>query len=162
MMFSDSSFTLMLADQTQGELEFITGPFPVVDPAESRGLPIGGAMATLLTDDPAVTEAAWRFIEFATGPEGQKHVVRFEGFPPVNTRAYDIPEVAEFFQENPLRQPDVDQLQRAQPWVAFPGENSVRITRVIRDNVDRVVQQSATPREVLDSMAAEIQPLLGD
>jgi multiple sugar transport system substrate-binding protein len=158
--FMDASVTSVLADQIKGRFELATGPFPVVDPRDSRGVPTGGAAATLLATDPARRSAAWRFIAFATGPEGQRHVVRFEGFPPVNVRTYEAGDVTAFFRNNPLRRPDVAQMRSAQPWIAFSGENAMRISRVIHDNVDRIVQQSATPEQVFADMKAEIEPML--
>ena len=66
----------------------------------------------------------------------------------------------EFFASNPMRKPDVDQMQNGQPWIAFPGEHSAEITRVIRDNVSRIVQQTATPEEVQADLASQVRALL--
>ena len=59
-----------------------------------------------------------------------------------------------------VHQPDVDQLPKAVSWVVFPGQNSVKIVRVIRDNVDRVLQQTATPDQALKDMAQQVRQLL--
>lgn len=150
----------LLQTQVAKGFEFCTGTFPAVDPQHARGTPIGGAAAVILTTDPAKQKAAFDFISFATGAEGQALLVAGKGYPPVNKRAYDIASVQEFFRANPLRQPDIAQVEHGLPWVVFPGQNSVKIVRVIRDNVNRILQQSATPEQALTDMAREARALL--
>ena len=46
------------------------------------------------------------------------------------------------------------------PWYAFPGQNSVRVTQVMVDNLARIVEQKATPEAVLADMATEVRRLI--
>jgi multiple sugar transport system substrate-binding protein len=46
------------------------------------------------------------------------------------------------------------------PWYAFPGSNGVRVTQTIVENLSRVVEQTATPKEALDDAADEVKKLL--
>ena len=43
---------------------------------------------------------------------------------------------------------------------ASPEEVESQITKVIEDNLSRVIEQQATPKEVLQDAAAEVQGLL--
>lgn len=149
-----------IAEQAGDRFALATSRFPAVDPEASLGMPIGGAAAVVATQDPEKQRAAWEYVKLATGPVGQACVVAGEGYPPVNTRAFEIDSVRRFFEENPLRRPDVEQMETAQPWVAFPGENGVKIVRVIADNVQRILQQEAGPDEALAAMAEQVRKLL--
>jgi multiple sugar transport system substrate-binding protein len=46
------------------------------------------------------------------------------------------------------------------PWYAFPGSNGVKVTQTIVDNLSRIVDQSAEPKEALDDAAADVEDML--
>ena len=46
------------------------------------------------------------------------------------------------------------------PWYAFPGTNGVKVTQTIVENLSRVVEQKATPEEVLADAARDVQRML--
>lgn len=137
-----------------------TTGMPVIDPQKGR-LPTGGAAGMLTAKDPAKREAAWKFLRFSTGPEGQALMVRNTGYLPCNQIAIDDPQhLGAFYRENPLFTPAVRQLPISIPWYAFPGSNSVRVTQTMVDNLARIVEQRATPEQVQQDMAAEVRRLL--
>ena len=47
-------------------------------------------------------------------------------------------------------------------WYAFPGENGLKITDVIKDHLQTIVsgKRAGEPREVLKDMSADVQKLL--
>ena len=47
-------------------------------------------------------------------------------------------------------------------WYAFPGENGLKITDVVKDHLQTIVsgKRAAEPRAVLKDMAADVQKLL--
>ena len=105
--------------------------------------------------------AAWKFLRFSTGPEGQAMMVKNTGYLPCNQIAIDDPQyLAGFYKANPLFVPAVRQIPISVPWYAFPGSNSVRVTQTMVDNIARVVEQKATPEQVLPDMVAEVRRLL--
>lgn len=137
-----------------------TTKMPVIDAQKGR-LPTGGAAGMLIAKDPAKREAAFKFLRFSTGPEGQAMMVRNTGYLPCNEIAIDDPQyLAAFYKQNPLFVPAVQQISISVPWYAFPGSNSVRVTQAMVDNISRVVEQKATPEQVLPEMAAEVRRLL--
>ena len=137
-----------------------TTGMPVID-AQNGRLPTGGAAGMLTAKDPAKRDAAWKYLHFSTGAEGQALMVKNTGYLPCNQVAIDDPQyLGEFYRENPLFLASVKQIPLSIPWYAFPGTNSVRVTQTMVDNLARVVEQRATPEQVQADMAAEVRRLL--
>ncbi len=136
-----------------------TTRMPVITPGGK--LPTGGNAVVMLTKDPARQAAAWQFMRFAAGPVGQTIMVRGTGYVPSNTLTLeDDRYLGAFYRENKLFRPAMEQIPIMQPWYAFPGSNGVRITQTIVDNLARIVEQRATPQEVLRDVTDEVQKLL--
>ena len=136
-----------------------TTRMPVITPGGK--LPTGGNAVVMLAKEPARQAAAWQFMRFAAGPVGQTIMVRGTGYVPSNTLTLDDDRyLGAFYRENPLFRPAMEQIPIMQPWYAFPGSNGVRITQTIVDNLARIVEQRATPQEVLRDVTDEVQKLL--
>ncbi|WP_043360820.1 ABC transporter substrate-binding protein [Belnapia sp. F-4-1] len=160
MMYWTTAVLRGAIQQVGRNFELRTGPMPVID-AEKGRLPTGGAAGMLTAKDPAKREAAWKFLRFSTSPEGTALMARNTGYIPMNQIAIDDPRwLGEFYRDNPLYTTAVKQVPISIPWYAFPGANSVRVTQVIVDNTARIVEQRATPEQVLPEMAAEVRRLL--
>jgi multiple sugar transport system substrate-binding protein len=111
--------------------------------------------------DPRKLEAAWKFVKFATSAEGTTLMVKNTGYVPCNQIAIDDPSyLGDFYKANPLFQAATRQVHLMVPWYAFPGQNSVRVTQVMVDNLARIVEQKATPEAVLADMATEVRRLI--
>jgi multiple sugar transport system substrate-binding protein len=143
-----------------GKFDLRTAAMPVIDPAKGR-LPTGGNALVMLTRDPARQELAWKFIKFAAGPFGASVVVPGTGYVPNNELAPKDPRyLGNFYQENPLFQAGLTQMDLMIPWYSFPGANGVKVTQTIVDNLARVVEQKAAPKEALADMSREVARLL--
>ena len=141
------------------QVELRTTRMPIITPGGK--LPTGGNAVVMLTKDPARQQAAWAFMRFAAGPVGQTIMVRGTGYVPSNTLTlHDDRYLGAFYRENPLFRPAEEQIPLMQPWYGFPGSNGVRITQTIVDNLARIVEQRATPEQVLADMTAQVQKLL--
>lgn len=137
-----------------------TAPLPLLDPAKGH-LPTGGNAVVILTKDAAKQEAAWKFAKFAAGPYGASVVVPGTGYVPNNELAAKSPDyLGDFYTKNPLFQAGLKQMPLMVPWYAFPGSNGVRVTQTIVDNLSRIVDQSASPKEALDDAAADVEGML--
>ena len=137
-----------------------TAHIPLIDPAKGK-LPTGGNAVVILTRDAKKQEAAWKFAKFAAGPYGASVVVPGTGYVPNNELAAKSPEyLANFYKENPLFRAGLEQMPLMRPWYAFPGSNGVKVTQTIVENLSRIVEQQATPKEALDEAAAEVESLL--
>ncbi|MBV2143268.1 ABC transporter substrate-binding protein [Falsochrobactrum sp. TDYN1] len=137
-----------------------TAKIPLID-SENGRLPTGGNAVIILTEDEAKQDAAWKFAKFAAGPYGASVVVPGTGYVPNNELAAKSDEyLGTFYDENPLFKAGLNQMSIMIPWYAFPGSNGVKVTQTIVDNLSRLVEQSATPEEVLIDMEKEVQRLL--
>jgi multiple sugar transport system substrate-binding protein len=137
-----------------------TATLPVIDATKGR-LPTGGAGGMITTKDPRKQDAAWKFLKFATSAEGTTLMVVNTGYVPTNQIAIDDPKyLGAFYDANPLFQAATRQVHLMIPWYAFPGQNSVRVTQVMVDNLARIAEQKATPETVLADMATEVRRLI--
>ena len=46
------------------------------------------------------------------------------------------------------------------PWYSFPGNNGVKVTQTIVDNLSQLVEQKVSAAETLKTMSSEVQKLL--
>ena len=137
-----------------------TAKMPVIDAAKGR-LPTGGNAAVMFTKDPAKQEAVYRFIKFAAGPYGQSVVVPGTGYVPTNElAATDERFLAPFYAKNSLFRAGLSQMDISIPWYAFPGQNGVKVTQTMVDNIATIVEQKATPDAALAEMSREVTRLL--
>ena len=143
-----------------GKFELRTGPMPVID-AQNGRLPTGGNAAVMFTTDAKKQDAVYRFIKFASGPFGASVVVPGTGYVPNNElAARDERYLAKFYDENPLFRAGLQQMNLMIPWYSFPGNNGVKVTQTIVDNLAQLVEQKTTPDEALKTMSSEVSRLL--
>jgi multiple sugar transport system substrate-binding protein len=124
-------------------------------------LPAGGNVAMMFAKDPAKQKAAWEYIKFATGPLGATAMVHGTGYFPANTiPANDAGLLKSFYEQNPNHLTAIKQLPVLTGWYAFPGENGLKITDVIKDHMQTVISKEATPEKALADMSRDVQALL--
>ncbi|MDP1654732.1 MAG: ABC transporter substrate-binding protein [Hylemonella sp.] len=131
-------------------------------PIEKNGrLPAGGNVAMMFAKDPAKQKAAWEYIKFATGPLGATAMVQGTGYFPANTiPANDANLLKSFYEQHPNYLTAIKQLPVLTGWYAFPGENGLKITDVIKDHIQSVISKEATPEKALAAMTRDVQALL--
>jgi len=160
MRFASTANLRNMIRVTAQNFPLVTAPMPVIDPQHGR-LPVGGSAGVLMARDEAKREAAWKFLRFATGPEGTALMARNTGYVPVNQIAIDDPHyLGAFYRENPLYLAATQQLPITIEWYAFPGSNGVRISQTIVDNIARIVEGRATAEQVVQDTQREVTRLL--
>lgn len=135
--------------------EWATAPIPV---AEGAGVVSGGMVAVILAEDPAERAAAFDYIRFGTGAESQAFVVENTGYMPVNLEA--VPLLEAFYTANPSWETSVAQIANSKPWFAWPGENAVRISQVVVDDMTALANGQMDTAATVAAMATEIRALL--
>ncbi len=144
--------------QVGDKFKLLTGPFPTQPDGR---LPLGGNVAMLFAKDPAKQKAAWEYIKFATGPVGATMMVQATGYFPSALAAADDPKLLKpYYEKNPNHLVAIRQLPKSTGWYAFPGDNGIKITDVIKDHLQSVVAQKAKPDAVLPQMSKDVQALL--
>ncbi|CAN7732031.1 ABC transporter substrate-binding protein [Neorhizobium tomejilense] len=137
-----------------------TAQIPLIDPVKGK-LPTGGNAVVILARNAEKQQAAWKFAKFAAGPYGASVVVPGTGYVPNNELAAKSPDyLGNFYKENPLFVAGLSQMDRMVPWYAFPGTNGVKVTQAIVENLSRIVEQQATPKQALEDAASEVKGLL--
>jgi multiple sugar transport system substrate-binding protein len=143
-----------------GKFELRTTKMPVIDAARGR-LPTGGNAAVMFTTDPARQAEVFKFVKFASGAFGASVVVPGTGYVPNNALAPKDPRyLAKFYDENPLFRAGLSQMDIMIPWYSFPGDNGVKVTQAIVDNLAQLVEQKMTPEATLKQMSNEVTRLL--
>ena len=139
--------------------ELRTAKFPIQN-TERGWLPTGGNAAMILTADAARQKAAWAFLKFVSGAEGQKMAVLATGYLPTNIKAIGEAYLGPFYREKPNYRTPVDQYDRSGPWYGYLGTNGVKIWRLQRDLITLVMRGEATPEKALAEMVSETQKLI--
>ena len=157
--FTSTSDLTKVTGMIDGKFELKTQVFPGVKDAGK--LPAGGNVVMVLATTPAKQKAAWEFVKFATGPLGASIMAKTTGYMPPNKVANEV-HMKDFYQKNPNHYTAVRQLPYLTGWYAFPGDNGLKITDVIKDHLQSVVsgQRAAEPRKVLADMTQDVQKLL--
>jgi ABC-type sugar transport system ATPase subunit len=121
-----------------------TSTFPIAD-EQAGTIPTGGNAIVMFTQDAAKQKAAWEFVKFMTGPVAQKSIVEMTGYLTTNLRAAGPEFLGPFYAKNPNYKTPLLQIDRAGPWGAYPGGNTVRIWRAQRDIIGKVMRGEITP-----------------
>jgi multiple sugar transport system substrate-binding protein len=115
----------------------------------------------MFATDPAKQAAAWKFMKFITGPVGATIMVKGTGYmPPNSLPAYDPAMLKSYYAERPNYLTSLSQQPFMTAWYAFPGDNNLKIIKVIKDRLQTVVDKSAAPDAALAGMAADVGKLL--
>lgn len=157
----DSNSNLPRFEQTsQGQFELGVGGFPLM--SEKAKLPAAGSISMMFATDPRQQELAWDFMKFASGPIGQGIVAKKSGWLPANEYALrDSEELARHFAQNPHYKPQLAQVPLLRVWYTFPGENALKVGKVLVDGVTAVMTQKASPEDALAEMSSKTKALIG-
>ncbi|WP_421997355.1 ABC transporter substrate-binding protein [Reyranella sp.] len=158
--FTSTSDLAKVTEMIGGKFELKTALFPGVLPEKGR-LPAGGNVGVILTSDPKKQQAAWEVMKFWHGAEGAAIVAKTTGYMPPNKKANEV-YLKDFYATHPNNYTAVRQLPILTQWYAFPGENGLKITDVIKDHLNSIVtgQRAGEPDKVLVDMTADVQKLL--
>ena len=162
IMIESSSLLTRFLEGADGRFEVVVKPLPIMAAPEDVYFPTGGSALVMLTDDEAKQEAAWRYMMFATGPEGAKIIVENTGFAPTNALVIeDETYLADFYEANPMHRPAHEQVaQFAGPWYAFPGPEGVAVTDLIAAAMVEVSDGGADPEETVKELAETLRDRL--
>ncbi len=158
--FTSTSDLSKVTEMIGGKFELKTHKWPSVAAGKGR-LPAGGNLGVILASDPKKREAAWKVMKFWHGPEGAAIMAKTTGYMPPNKKANEV-HLKDFYIQSPNHYTAVSQLDLLTKWYAFPGENGLKITDVIKDHMNSIVtgKRAGEPDKVLAEMTADVQKLL--
>lgn len=132
MFFESSSLLNRFEEGSTGNFDLVVKGTPVVA-EENVYFPTGGSAIAILTDDAEKQAAAWEYIAFVTGPEGQKIIVENTGYAPANSIVLeDESYLGDYYAANQNAIAGHAQVAaHAGPWYAYPGDEGVAVTDLI-------------------------------
>lgn len=162
IMFESSSLLTRFEEGAGDAFDVTVMPLPVVaeDPSTVY-FPTGGSAIVMLTDDPEVQQAAWDYMAFVTGPEGQRIIVENTGYAPANELVLeDEAYLGAYYAANEnARVAHAQVAQYAGPWYAFPGSEGVAVTDLIAAAMVEVTEGAdieATVNELADTLRIQL------
>ena len=161
IMFESSSLLTRFEEGAGDAFDVVVKPLPVAaeDPS-SVYFPTGGSAIVMLAEDPEVQAAAWDYIAFVTGPEGQRIIVENTGYAPANALVLeDEAYLGAFYAENEnARVAHAQVAEYAGPWYAFPGSEGVAVT----DTIAAALEDIASGAEVEPTVTGLADTLRGE
>ncbi len=156
---SSSGFAATAEKMIGEKFKLKTLAFPVG--AQNPRLPGGGAMAMVLSTDPARQKAAWEFLKFATGGQSQTLMSQGTGYMPVNQAAVNTPELlGNYYKQYPNQATALKQLPLLTEWVSYPGGNSLKMIEVIKGYTEGLVNGTRTAEQTMPALVKDVQALL--
>lgn len=153
--FSSTSWLKGVEDKTRFDLR--TAFYPESSIGQRR-LPSGGNAAMIITDDPKKAKAAYEYAMFAAGPIGTEIMVKGSGYMPMHEEG--TARLAKFYEQHPNFKTSVQQVPFIFTWYAFPGQNTLKIIDVIKDNLQATVSKQSTPEAALKGAAEQVRRLV--
>ncbi|WP_305983855.1 extracellular solute-binding protein [Roseibium sp. MMSF_3544] len=153
IMFESSSLQKRFEEGAGDAFELTVKPTPIVaEDKETVYFPTGGSAIVLMTDDEAKQKAAWEYIAFVTGPDGQKIIVENTGYAPANAKVIeDKAYLGAFYDANPNSLVAHTQVaNHAGPWFAYPGAEGVAVTDLIAAAMVEIAEGADTDATVKD------------
>jgi multiple sugar transport system substrate-binding protein len=159
IIFASPNSARGFSDLIGTRFKLMSAIYPVSN-TEKGVVPTGGNAMMILAKDKAKQDAAWEYIKFATGAEGQTIAVLGSGYMPTNKAALAPEFLGKFYDENPNWYTSIKQISRAAPWGGYPGTNGVKIWRTQRDLIGRVMSGDLSPEDGIAKITAETNALL--
>ncbi len=161
MFFESSSLLKRFEEGSAGNFELVVKGTPVIAD-DNVYFPTGGSAIVILTDDAEKQAAAWEYVSFVTGPEGQKIIVENTGYAPANRIVLeDENYLGDYYAANPNAVAGHAQVAaHAGPWYAYPGSEGVAVTDLIAAALVELTE-GAEPEATIKELAVTVRDRLG-
>ena len=163
IFFESSSLLNKFTEAAGDRFQVTVLPTPVVtENKASAYFPTGGSALVMLTENPEKQQAAWKYMQFVTGPEGAKIIVENTGYAPTNTIVLeDDAYLGAFYAANPNARVAHQQVaSHAGPWYAYPGAEGVAVTDLIGAALVEI-SEGAEPKATIEALADTVRGKLG-
>ncbi|MEO1664889.1 MAG: ABC transporter substrate-binding protein [Chloroflexota bacterium] len=161
MYVQSSAIQSTLVPPSIGNYELRAAVMPGFGDSEAVPTNSGSALF-VITQDPLKQRAAWEFMKFVTSREGYTIITSEIGYLPLRPEIVEMDEyLAPYVAENPLILPNLEQLERLQPWAAFPGPNYRQIIQIMQDAVEASIFGDGDVAELMqaaEERASDLMP----
>jgi len=135
-------------------------PMPAFEGQEAVPTNSGSALF-VLSEDPAKQRAGWEFIKFMTSDRAYELISSKIGYLPLRTGLTEKGgALFDWAQANPLIQPNLDQLDRLQPWVSYPGDSFMQVDTLLAEAIENAVFYGKPAEETMTEAADRAQDLI--
>lgn len=139
MLVNSSALQASLLKASEGVYELRSAPLPGFGDQQAVPTNSGSALFTF-TKDPEKLKAVWTFMKFATSKEGYTIITRDIGYLPLRPEIVNEEQYLKaWVEEHPLILPNLAQLDRLQPWIAFPGPNYRQIVEISQTALEQAI-----------------------
>ncbi|HBG12290.1 MAG TPA: hypothetical protein DDX68_12065 [Clostridium sp.] len=164
MLIMSSSRLGTIKDLVGDSFDFQTAYLPKVNADDSGGAAIGGSCLNLFRlGDKARVDAAWDVIQYCLLPENQMTFSQASGYIPVNTAAYELPEMVKYYEEHPQYKMALDEMLAASPNAQEPLDlvyNDVQ--KVITDTMLEFCEGKRTVDATVEKITTDCNVLLDE
>lgn len=120
-----------------------------------------GSGLFICSTDPAKQQASWKFMKYLTSERGYTVITTMMGYPPlrpdiVNDEQY----LKQWAEENPLVQPNLEQLKYVSPWQSYPGDNWFQIETILLDAFNKCLFSDADVAQTMTDAQTQAQSLM--
>lgn len=164
MLIMSSSRLGTIKDLVGDSFDFQTAYLPKVNADDNGGAAIGGSCLNLFKlGDKARVDAAWDVIQYCLLPENQMTFSQASGYIPVNTAAYELPEMVKYYEEHPQYKMALDEMLAASPNAQEPLDlvyNDVQ--KVITDTMLEFCEGKRTIDATVEKITTDCNVLLDE
>jgi multiple sugar transport system substrate-binding protein len=160
MYLQTSALQGALVAGAKGNYELRSSSMPRFGDKPTRPNNSGSAL-TIHTTDPLKQRAAWELMKFLTSEHGYTIITSEIGYLPLRPAIVTDPKyLAGWIAEHPLVAPNLEQLDRLEPWDPMPGPNYRQIGKTMMDAVEMSVFGGADVAATLADAQANAQALM--
>lgn len=161
MYLQTSAVQGALLKGAEGNFDLRAAPMPTFGDKPATPTNSGSALV-IMTDDPVRQRAAWELMKHLTSDYGYTIITSRIGYVPLRVSAVESEEwLAPFLRENPVVQPNIDQLETLVPWEPLPGPNYRQILTVMMNASEQAVYgESDDVAAILAEAQARAQDLV--
>ena len=160
MYLYTSALQNSLSKSAEGNWELRIAGMPSFGDKPTAPTNSGSALYTF-SKDPIKQRASYELMKFLTSKYGYTIITSKIGYLPLRLDIVDDPEfLGAWTAEHPLIRPNLEQLDRLTPNVAFPGPNYRQVEAMMKDAVTEAVLGEGNVAEVLAGAQADAQGLM--
>lgn len=160
MYLYTSALQNSLSKSAEGNWELRVAGMPSFGDKPTAPTNSGSALYTF-SKDPIKQRASYELMKFLTSKYGYTIITSKIGYLPLRLDIVDDPEfLGAWTAEHPLIRPNLEQLDRLTPNVAFPGPNYRQAEAMMKDAVTEAVLGDGNVAEVLAAAQADAQGLM--
>ncbi|HWU18325.1 MAG TPA: ABC transporter substrate-binding protein [Devosia sp.] len=160
MFLYTSALQNTLSKAAEGKWDLRVAPMPAFGDKPTAPTNSGSALFTF-SKDPAKQRASYELMKFLTSKHGYTIITSKIGYLPLRLDIVDDPEfLGPWTEAHPLIRPNLEQLDRLTPNVAFPGPNYRQAESMMKDAVSEAVFGDGDVTQVLTAAQQTAQTLM--